>query len=193
MKTLIITGIAIFFAVNSISAQTEAQVKSDIKTIDKKENVLKSKKKKDKITLRKLEGKEASFQSKQQFVSDFGNIPNVAWTRNGYFDEAIFTKDGKQTKAYYDADAQLVGTVNPAQFSDLPAAAQKHIQKDFKDYAIDKVIFYDDNEANDDDMLLYGSQFEDEDSYFVEASGHGKKIILHVTQDGNVYYFSEIK
>ncbi len=192
MKTLIVTGVAMLFAINTLSAQSEQQLKSDIKQLDKQESKVRSEKKKDRITLKKLEGNDVSYQSKQQFISDFGNI-EVKWSRSGYFDKATFNKAGKLTEAFYDYNAQLVGTVTPAQLSDIPASAQKDIAKHYKDYTVDRVIFYDDNESNPNDMLLYGSQFEDEDSYFVELSGKGKKIVLHVPQNGEVYYFSEIK
>lgn len=193
MKTFIVTVAAIFFAMNTISAQTEQAVKSDIKKVDRKEAKLRSEKRKDRITLRKLEGKEASYQSKQQFSSDFDNVQNVQWKRDNYFDVATFTKNGKEMKAYYDFNAQLVGTVSPASFTDLSANAQKRIKKEYKDYTVDKVIFYDDNESNESDMLLYGAQFADEDSYFAELSGKGTHIVLHVTKDGNVLYFAQMK
>ena len=193
MKTFIVTVAAIFFAMNTISAQTEQTVKSDIKKVDRKEAKLRSEKRKDRITLRKLEGKEASYQSKQQFSSDFDNVQNVQWRRDNYFDVAAFTKNGKEMKAYYDFDAQLVGTVSASSFTDLPANAQKRIKKEYKDYTVDKVIFYDDNESNESDMLLYGAQFADEDSYFAELSGKGTHIVLHVTKDGNVLYFAQMK
>ena len=193
MKTFIVTVAAIFFAMNTISAQTEQTVKSDIKKVDRKEAKLRSEKRKDRITLRKLEGKEASYQSKQQFSSDFDNVQNVQWRRDNYFDVAAFTKNGKEMKAYYDFDAQLVGTVSASSFTDLPANAQKQIKKEYKDYTVDKVIFYDDNESNESDMLLYGAQFADEDSYFAELSGKGTHIVLHVTKDGNVLYFAQMK
>ncbi|MBN8861025.1 MAG: hypothetical protein J0H29_21720 [Sphingobacteriales bacterium] len=197
MKTIFITGMAIFFAISNIHAQTEQQqgvVKNDIKKLDKREARIRDKKKKDKIVLRKLEGQDASYQSKQQFISDFGDIRDVQWKRNDYFDEARFTKDGKALTAYYDIDGNLVGTTSARQFADLPAAGQKQINREYisKGYKVDNVIFYDDNEANSSDMILYGSEFEDEDSYFVELSKNNSGIVLHVTSDGNVFYFEDL-
>jgi hypothetical protein len=55
------------------------------------------------------------------------------------------------------------------------------------------VIFYDDNEHNDNDMMLYGIQFEDEDNYFVELSKGSKQIVLQVTPEGNIFFFTELK
>lgn len=193
MKTLLLTGVALLFFAGTSFSQSKQSLKKDIRRIDHREAVLKDMKRKDKITLRKLEGKEASYQSTQQFKMDFGNATNVNWTRDGFFDKATFTQNGKTMEAYYNFDAQLVGTVTPSTFSALPANAQKDIQKHYKDYKVMKVIYYDDNEANSNDMLLYGAQFEDEDSYFVELSKNNKKIVLHVVPDGGVFYFTEIK
>ena len=94
--------------------------------------------------------------------------------------------------AYYDDNDKLVGTTSVAKFSDLPAAGQKEIKDTYKNYRVGPVIFFNDNEANDTDMLLYGTQFDDEDSYFVELNSVTDRIVVHVTPDGNVYYFKEL-
>lgn len=193
MKTLLLTGVALLFFAGTSFCQSKQSLKNDIRRIDRREAVLNDMKKKDKITLRKLEGNEASYQSTQQFKMDFGNATHVSWIRDGFFDKATFTQNGKTMEAYYDFDAQLVGTITPAVFSDLPASARKDIQKHYKDYKIVKVIKYDNNESHSDDMLLYGMQFEGEDSYFVELSKNNKKIVLHVLPDGGVFYFTEMK
>lgn len=188
MKKIIVFGAVSILAIASGQAQTqqETAMRKDIKE-------LKKEKRADEISLKKLEGKEPSFQAKENFKSDFSNAQNVHWTRNSYMDEAIFTLDGTKEKAFYGYNGQLVGTVLPKQFSDLPQNAQKHIQKDYKDYTISKVIMYDDNENNDADMYLYGSQFEDADNYFVELNKSGKSIVLMVNQEGLVTFFKEIK
>jgi hypothetical protein len=187
MKKLLISAAITLIGLTSIQAQNQDEkvVKSDIKTIKKQERS-------DRITLRKMEDKDVAYQSKDQFNIDFANVTDVSWTRSGYFDEAIFNKDGKQMKAFYDIDSHLVGTVTAKTFADLPASAQKNITKRYKDYTIDKVIFYDDNEANETDMILYGSQFDDEDNYFVELSKGTENLVLHVSTDGDVAYFKKI-
>lgn len=188
MKKIMVFAAAAFFAITTIQAQSqqETAAKKDIKEL-KKEKRAEEKK------LRKLEGKDVSVQSKDQFAIDFGIVPNVQWKRNGYFDEAVFAQDGVTKKAFYDYDNQLVGTVIPKQFSDLPKSAQDHITNKYKDYQIDKVILYDDNESNETDMILYGTQFDDADNYFVELSKANNKLILMVTRDGVVSYFKELK
>ena len=42
-------------------------------------------------------------------------------------------------------------------------------------------------------MTLYGTQFDDEDSYFVEMQKGDKKIVLKVKMDGEVFFFKQLK
>lgn len=146
------------------------------------------------ITLRKLEGKEVSTQSQHQFMIDFGNVPNVVWTRESYFDKATFVNaKGKEMAAYYDMEGGLVGTTSSASFSDLPPMAQKEIGKHYNYYEHAPVIFFDDNEYNDTDMILYGTQFDDADNYFIElADKKGRPVALKVDMQGNVSYFADM-
>jgi hypothetical protein len=147
-----------------------------------------------KITLKALEGKEVSTFSQQQFAVDFGNVPDVAWSREAYFDKASFINSkGVEMSAYYDIDGQLVGTTSPATFNDLPAAGKKEIMKHFADYQTAPVIFYDDNEDNETDMILYGMQFDDADNYFIElVDKKGRAGAYKVDLNGNVSFFADM-
>jgi len=177
-------------AVIGTQAQTDL-AKNDSKN-EKKE--IRKEKEESRITLKKLEGPQVSYQSKQEFIRDFDNPTNVSWTRTNYFDEASFTsKDGIATTAYFDIDGQLVGTTSMKTFADIPVDAQKTINKEYKDYAVKNVVFYDDNEANETDMILYNSQFDDEDNYFVELQKDNKTIVVQVTMAGEVGFFKEVK
>ncbi|MGB8489995.1 MAG: hypothetical protein WCE64_02965, partial [Bacteroidales bacterium] len=142
--------------------------------------------------LTKLQGEAVNTVSKDNFLVDFGNIPGVVWTRSTYFDEALFTKDGKKFRAFYGSDGKLVGTTSVARFIDLPASAQREIKSMYKDYTIGNVIYFEDNETNSVDMYLYGQQFEDADTYFVELTNGSKKIVVQVTPEGDIYFFTEI-
>ncbi len=42
-------------------------------------------------------------------------------------------------------------------------------------------------------MILYNQQFEDKDSYFVELSQKNKKILVQVSMDGDVSYFTRLR
>ena len=129
--------------------------------------------------------------TEDQFDYDFPNAKDVTWTRS-VFNEAAFTDGDIQKIAYYDMENNLVGTTNYVDFSVLPAKAQRYISKKYKGYRIDKVILFDDNEANDTDMYLFNASFEDQDSYFPVLSKGPKQVILRVTTDGNVSFFRDL-
>lgn len=191
MKTLIIASLAILLASVSTQAQTDyATIKKDIKQSNNEESTIKKEKKAERKVLRKLEGREASYQSKEQFAQDFDKVSDVEWKRTKFFDEATFTQDGQTMTAFYDYNSKLVGTTQIKAFTDLPASGQKTITNKYKDYTVKKVILFDDNEDNDTDMLLFGHQFDDADNYFVELQGDNKDIVVQVDMAGDVSFFT---
>ena len=179
MKRLAIASLVFLFALSLVQGQTKS-------TETKKEQ------KAGRVALKKLEGTNVSAMSKTSFATDFGNIPDVHWKRVGTYDEAAFMQDGKQIKAFYAFDSKLVGTTRQVTFADVPAAGQKEIKNKYKDYKIESVIFFDDNEVNTTDMIMYGIQFDDEDNYFVELSKGSKRIILEVVSSGEVFFLKEL-
>jgi hypothetical protein len=147
----------------------------------------------EKVPLKKLEGSNISPVAKRNFSSDFKDAKNVEWKRIDTYDKASFTgKDGQKMSAFYDIEGKLVGTTMIKTFADVPENAQKEIKKSYNDYTIDQVVFYDDNENNDTDMILYGTQFEDTDSYFVELTKGAGKIVLQVSPIGEVFPFKKL-
>lgn len=184
MKKLIASVFVAILAVATVQVQAQTTPKET-----KKE--LKSEKKAARKELRKLEGKQVSARAKDQFISDFGKINNVSWVRQGPFDEATFTKGGSKVTAYYDYDSKLVGTSTDKKFADLPANAQKEIKNRYKDYVVGAVVMYDDNEANDTDMYIFGMQVDDADHYFVTVTKGGKESILMVSMKGEVSFFKQ--
>jgi hypothetical protein len=174
--------------IGQISAQVQHQEKklrSEIKT--ERKDIRKQKK-----DLHKLEGKVVSDLSKSNFYADFGSVPNVKWTRDDYFDIAEFNLKGLPTKAFYDYNSKLVGTSSIKTFAGLPQNAQKQIKKEYPDYTPGQVIFFKDNEKNDTDMILYDTQFEDSDNYFVELSKANKNIVVQVNPEGEVFFFKDL-
>ncbi len=149
----------------------------------------------EKIALKALNGGNVSYQAKQQFFTDFGDPRDVQWTRTDYFDQATFTdKDNRKKTAYYDDEAKLVGTTMRTSFEELPLSAQHEIARHYQHYEDAPVIFYDDNEFNETDMLLYGTQFDDEDNYFIELKDKkDRPVVLKVSMEGNVSFFANIK
>lgn len=191
MKKVLFTSAAILMAFISINAQSSDDVaKNDTKPSKEERKEIRKEKKDERITLRKSDSNDINYQSKEQFYRSYGDRPDVLWSKGKYFDQALFNKDGVMTTAYFDFDAQLVGTTATKNFADLPVSAQNEINKEYKDYTVKQVIFFDDNEDVDADMVLYGSQFNGTDNYFVELKKDNKEVVLQVTMDGLVGYFA---
>lgn len=139
-------------------------------------------------------GGNVSTIASENFSRDFPTANDISAKRYNDFDEFQFkAKNGELITAFYDDQGNLVGTCQLKTFSDLPADGQREINSRYKDYTVGNVIFYDDNEANETDMTLYGIQFDDVDSYFVELTKGDKKIAVQVLKDGQVMYFTDIK
>lgn len=194
MKKFILLSAAALF-ITTVNAQNESAVaiRKNEKKLEHRESLINNKLRADRKEMRKLEGTEVSQQAKAAFYADFGNVSPVTWQRESVYDKATFTRDGHQMSAYYDFDAKLIGTTSAKTFKDIPASAQRHILKEYAGYTPGNVIFYDDNEYNDNDMMLYGIQFADEDNYFVEMNKDSKRIVLQVSPEGDVFFFSELK
>lgn len=184
MKAIIVVFAALMLGGYSLEAQDVAASK----TAPHKKSLIHPLKK-----LRKLEGNVVSEKSKQAFAKDFPGMMADSWTRGINFDEVIFQNAGKRTTAYYDENAELVGTTVAMHFSDLPKKGQDYINKHYPGYSKEAVILFDDNEQNETDMVLYNTQFEDEDNYFVELKKDNKAIVVKCTMDGMVSYFRELK
>jgi hypothetical protein len=126
------------------------------------------------------------------FSKDFSNAKNVSWSF-GKFVEATFLDNGVAKTAYYDESDNLVGTTTDVDVTALPEKARDHINKEYPGYSIEKVVFFDDNEANDTDMSLFNQSFEDEDNYFPLLVKGSKEIILKVSPEGDVSFFGNFK
>ena len=150
-------------------------------------------KKHDRKTLRKLTGSKVSEQSQATFYIQFGNVKDVQWERQDYFDVATFDKGGQQMKAYFDNDGEMVGTSIQTNLKALPIKAQLEIAKKYGDYSVTDAILYDDNNEQISDIILYGTQMESSDNYFVELKKDDRKVILEVSPEGRVSFFKELK
>jgi len=142
--------------------------------------------------LKKIEGNFVSAETKAIFSRDFTEAKNVQWLRKDVFDEALFNLNGNDMHAWYDFDHQLVGTTTIVPFSKVPEKGQKEIAAKYKDYKTGQVIYFDDNEANETDMILYDQQFDDADNYFVELSKGNEHIVLMVNPQGWVSFFKKL-
>jgi len=159
----------------------------------KSERATKKEARVEKRELRKLESSNiVSVKSKNSFYTDFGNMSDVKWRSSDYYDEATFTKNGIETTAFYDFYGDLVGTTQVKTLADVPLKGQKAIQKKYSDFTVGPVIFYDDNEFNSMDMLLYNTEFQDEDNYFVELTKGADRKVVRIDMAGNIYFFKQL-
>ena len=143
--------------------------------------------------LKKLTGSKESEQSRATFYAQFGNVSDVQWERQDYFDVATFTQKGQQMKAYFDNDGELVGTSVHTDIKAVPEKGQMEIAKKYHDYTVADVILYDDNEEQISDIILFGTQFESTDNYFVELKKDNRRVIVKVTPEGQMSLFKELK
>jgi len=190
MKKIIFASVALLMAATGIRANTGNAISKNDKPSREERKEIRKEKKAEKSMFKKPE--EVSYQSKQEFYRKFGNIPGVVWTRSKNFDEVVFNNNGVSTTAFYDVNSDLVGATNFVSFADLPEAGQKQILKEYKDYTVKEIVFFDDNENNDTNMVLYNSQFDGEDNYFVELQKDDKTIVVQVTPDGLTGYFTSL-
>lgn len=187
MKKLALFAMTFLFTAGLVLGQ--AETKKEVKT-EKKE--VKKEMRTERVALKKLEGNIVSDQAKSNFNMDFKNASGAQWKRVETYDEVTFTMSGTKMKAFYDSEGNLVGTTQTKTFADVPAKGQKKIKEKYKDYSIGPVVFFDDNEANQTDMILWATQFDDEDLYFVELTKGTSKIIVEVGTDGEISFFKKL-
>jgi hypothetical protein len=194
MKKLLVLSVAAFSFISAIKAQSiETSINNDVSTMNRDETMSKSEKKGQQMEKRKSEKTEVSYQSLEQFYDDFGNLKVVKAEATPEFDKITFLIDGAAETAYYDYDNSLVGTIASKTFGDLPENAQNYINRHYGNSSVKAVRFFDDNEANSNYMNIYDQNFEGADSYFVEIAKDNKTIVLHVSLNGGVYFFTELK
>jgi len=137
--------------------------------------------------------KNVSYKALQNFPYDFQQAANVNWSMVGDYSEASFTQNGIAMKAFYDWEGQLAGTSQNMQYSELPALARKSIDRYYKNYSIQKIILYKDNEENENDLYPLIPE-ENSTNYFVSMTKNGsnEEIILQVTPDGQTSFFENM-
>lgn len=202
MKKLVLLVASLMFTVCLSQAQTvqEKKVKSELRSLDRKHDPkVKEEKKNLRHELRKLEGNDVSESSQSEFHKDYGVFPDEKWERTANYDKVNYTKNGQSMVAYYDGDydnlgnSTLIGILTDKKFSDLPAKAQETINTKYKAYTKSKILFFEDNVNNDSEMVMFGHQLKDANNYFMEMSKDGKNIVLSISKNGDVDYYSNMK
>lgn len=175
------------------NAQSDAATNSKNIADTHQQTSLKKEKRNDHKKRTTTKGNEMSSRLKEEFNNDFGNIPITQWERTVNFDEVSFSKEGQAFTAFYDNSTNLIGTTAEKTFADLPSKAQQAISKRYRDYSVGDILFFDDNELNETDMVLYNQSFDDADNYFVELKKGNRKIVVEVNMKGDVSYFTRLK
>ncbi|MCS3795605.1 hypothetical protein [Niastella sp. OAS944] len=189
MKNVLIIGSVLVFTTTTAFSQELISLNEPISFTGHK--VSKEQREENRIIRREKSAITPNYITEQHFQTDFPNATNVSWKKAG-FEEASFTLDGKEMKAFYDFDNELIGTTTPVDYNTLPKAARTYIEKHYKGYSPQQVIMFDDNEYNESNMVLYGNPFDDIDTYFIELSNNNKTIVLQSNMEGLVSYFKDI-
>ena len=137
---------------------------------------------------------KVSYFALRSFYTNFGDIPVTQWQSDAAYDKAIFTQDGIVLTAYFSKEGELIGTTHEMSYAQLPLAAQKFITKKYGADSIEKILDYDDNEASDATLNMFGAATEDSDNYFVMLKDkNDKNIVLEVSHAGEVSFFTTVK
>lgn len=160
MKKLAIISIWLLFAF-SVKAQYQTTERENRREPGEEDEML---------PLKRPGGNTVNETAKENFNIDFAkaDVSDLEWKTTDTYDEAIFNSNGKQMIAYYDYQGNLIGTTTTVSFEDLPQHSQKLIKEKYGDYTIGPIIFFDDNDKIESEMILWSKKFNDEDLYFVD-------------------------
>lgn len=135
----------------------------------------------------------ASPISRINFEKDFPNAQDVTWKGIDAFDQATFTAtDGSKTESFYDFQGSFIGTSTDKKLADLPEKAQRTLTDKYSDYVIGPIIYYHDNDRNDENMVKWATIFESEDQYFAELNNNSGSIVVRITPSGYVTLFKKL-
>lgn len=134
---------------------------------------------------------QIGFMAREAFYRDFREATDEHWTSGKTMDRVDFVWNGKNLSAYYDQQANLIGTTEQRSWEDLPEKARKDILKKYPGFTAHDVIFFEDNTFNETDMILYDNRFDDADNYFVQLMNGDREVVLQVSPEGYVSVFRE--
>ena len=193
-KILLLTGLLFFGLLSPYIVKASSSKVSTIEKVGSNAITKKHKKaeREERRMIRQVE--DISSATMNLFAKEFPNAHHVSWTATDGFAEADFTNHGSKGVAFYDYDNGLVGTGKYISYEDLPAKSFAQIDKHYKDYTPEQVIYYDDNELNENNANVFGATL-DKDSYYalMQNKDSHKEIVLQISQEGNVLFFSKLK
>jgi len=184
MKKLAILVIATMFTASVINAQNQSPSENESKASNTEAGTAKDPS--------FMNSESVNFESENSFDIDYPKASDAAWEKTGSIDQVNFVSSGQKMSAYYDFDGKLIGTATTKSLADLPEKAQKVLSSKYADYTVGPIIFYQDNDQNDANMVLWATEFDSEDLYFAELDKGGDKIVVEITPSGDVSYFTKI-
>lgn len=131
----------------------------------------------------------------ETFKMSFPKAKNVSWLQTDGFIEADYTLNKSQMVTFYDFDNKLIGTGKYVSYKSLPSRSLENIAKYYKKYTPEKVMYYDDNEQNINNMNFFGNDVGQDDYYALmrNKKNINNEIVLQITPDGDVSFFSNVK
>jgi hypothetical protein len=112
------------------------------------------------------------------FQKEFSFAQNVKWQIKGEFAQVNFSVNDHGFIAWYNSNAELVGTARNILYMQLPLSVIRTLEKDFADASLSGFV-----EITRDDETLYQ----------VHAERKNKKLLLEVSPGGNVMMVKRIK
>jgi hypothetical protein len=186
MKKIPFIVITSLFALSVVRAQTQSPSENESKAPNRESGTARA-------PIMSTGNESVSFESQNSFNIDYPKSSDVSWEKTGTMDQVNFISNGQKTSAYFDMDGNLIGTTTNKTLADLPEKARKILSGKYADYTVGPVIFYQDNDRNDTNMVLWATEFDSEDLYFAELDKSGEKIAVEITPSGDVSYFTQIK
>ncbi|MCE1199236.1 MAG: hypothetical protein LWW85_09735 [Marinilabiliales bacterium] len=119
-----------------------------------------------------------SVSLQKKFREDFGPVTEVRWELGKPFTKAVFTRNGRTMKAYYNAGSKLVAAASAASFDELPQAAQEQLRTQYNDYAVVSVFAFEKSVSG------YSHRTGLEGNYLVELNSYGKSLLVKVNKAG---------
>ncbi|MDP4284145.1 MAG: hypothetical protein Q8891_06955 [Bacteroidota bacterium] len=131
----------------------------------------------------------------EKFKTDFPKAQNVNWLKTDGYIEVNYKLNNSQMVTFYDFNNNLIGTGKYVTYQSLPARSLKKIAKDYKGYKPEKVMYFDDNDQNANNMNFFGSDIDVDDYYALlrDKKNAQKEIVLQITPTGQVSYFSDVR
>lgn len=175
---ILFAGISFSFGQNTNSTKELLKEKKDI-TAKLRTNKMEAREEKESV--KNLDNLPK--QDVKDFARKFPDAKNAVWTATPDYYEVDFVSRGSKMMAFYDFNNQLIGRGKYIDYKSLPKNAIAKIQTKYKDYTVEKVIYYVDNRDNPDNMDIMGNPLEFDGYYTMLHNANSKEIVLRIARN----------